>query len=370
MMIYTGTNLTFNDPTLRPWGSAADYYVVASNFGSVGPSSNTVTLTTIPATSTIAPTSSPTANGNYFVVTCPTTSGADWVNIYRYDLVAGGIWPLGYPQVASHVAAGTGWTDPTLITHTTSRRYWCTSGNEGGESAWGPLADASGAPIVLAAPSAPTITSMWGRTVYFSWPAVPGAVAYQLRVGNGTSAYSTEGAGTTGSVDLPPSWGLSFTATAKAVSAYGRYSDPSAVTSVLLPYDRFSATTTVVLYPGAGQYDSRRTTSLVSANGLYVATFEGDGNFVIRHSTKAPTYQTDTNAPAPPGTSLRLQSDTNFVLYSGGAWQRQSQTSGEAVDKVVLQDDGNLVARNAANVPLWHALQKVVGGTPAQTFFR
>ncbi|MEF2975743.1 excalibur calcium-binding domain-containing protein [Subtercola sp. YIM 133946] len=86
-------------------------------------------------------------------------------------------------------------------------------------------------------------------------------------------------------------------------------------------------------------------------SGANSAVMQGDGNFVVYASGRAP-WSSRTNS----GTRLVMQGDGNAVVYSaGGKAVWNSGTAGNAGARMVMQGDGNLVIYSSSNRPLWNS---------------
>jgi hypothetical protein len=91
--------------------------------------------------------------------------------------------------------------------------------------------------------------------------------------------------------------------------------------------------------------------SLVSDNGLYRLTLQGDGNLVL-YSPSGALWASWTMGKG--ATRLFNQSDGNLVLYTA-SWRPvwDSKTNGHGLSRLVNQDDGNLVSYTATQQPTW-----------------
>lgn len=91
---------------------------------------------------------------------------------------------------------------------------------------------------------------------------------------------------------------------------------------------------------------------LVSSNGLYFATMQADGNFVLHYgsgpSNQGPAYWTSNTASGQGQSFAIMQSDGNFVIYQGSDPTHQlifCWNTGivEGQSFAIMQDDGNFV---------------------------
>ncbi len=93
-----------------------------------------------------------------------------------------------------------------------------------------------------------------------------------------------------------------------------------------------------------------RGTSIWSTTNGYLATLQGDGNFVVYAPGSRAVFATMTNA-----VRIVMQGDGNLVLYDASnraVWQ--SGTSGHGSSRLVMQPDGNLVVYRADGRAIWH----------------
>jgi hypothetical protein len=92
--------------------------------------------------------------------------------------------------------------------------------------------------------------------------------------------------------------------------------------------------------------------SLVSRNGRYAATMQGDGDLVVQAPVRRPLWDTRTHGSG--DMRLVLQPDGNLVVYDAGrAALWDSATWDNPGARLVMQNDGNLVLYNASGLPLW-----------------
>jgi hypothetical protein len=84
--------------------------------------------------------------------------------------------------------------------------------------------------------------------------------------------------------------------------------------------------------------------SLTSPGGAFIATLQGDGNFVVyRVGNNTALWASNTSGKG--GTKLIMQGDGNLVLYTAsGAAVWATNTAGKGQSFCRMQDDGNLVA--------------------------
>ncbi|ROP50536.1 MULTISPECIES: hypothetical protein [unclassified Rathayibacter] len=96
--------------------------------------------------------------------------------------------------------------------------------------------------------------------------------------------------------------------------------------------------------------DLRAGQELVSTDGRSRAAMQTDGNFVV-YSGGSVRFNAATSGP---GNRLVMQSDGNAVVYANyGAPLWQSGTAGNPGARMVMQNDGNLVIYAASGRPLW-----------------
>lgn len=99
---------------------------------------------------------------------------------------------------------------------------------------------------------------------------------------------------------------------------------------------------------------------LVSSNGQYRFTLQGDGNLVLRKTSGNVLWNSDTAGKN--GASLSLQTDGNLVLYTlSGKAVWSSKTNGKTVTMLKLYDNGCLALMNG-NTKVWS-----VNGNPPKT---
>jgi hypothetical protein len=95
--------------------------------------------------------------------------------------------------------------------------------------------------------------------------------------------------------------------------------------------------------------------SLVSCDGRFTLTMQGDGNLVLSQAGVGPIWSTGTTSG--PIVALQMQGDGNLVIvdYTSGTgvpkWS--SNTGGNPGASFLVQNDGNLVVYNASQVPIW-----------------
>jgi hypothetical protein len=92
--------------------------------------------------------------------------------------------------------------------------------------------------------------------------------------------------------------------------------------------------------------------ALVSANGLYTAVLQGDGNFVL-YGPNGPLWADGIKDYFGPN-HLVFQGDGNLVAYLWNGyplWATGTDRTG--AQYMILQDDGNLVMYTANNKPVW-----------------
>jgi 1-phosphatidylinositol phosphodiesterase len=101
---------------------------------------------------------------------------------------------------------------------------------------------------------------------------------------------------------------------------------------------------------------------LVSSNGLYRATMQGDGNFVIYDQSSHAIWATNTNGHEHAPYTLDMQGDGNVVLYSDGCsssspchatWASNTNGKGVGPYYLIMQNDGNLVVYDSTGAATW-----------------
>lgn len=100
--------------------------------------------------------------------------------------------------------------------------------------------------------------------------------------------------------------------------------------------------------------------SLVSNNRWYRAIMQGDGNFVVYDKSGKVRWSSGTYGN--PGAFFAFQTDGNLCVYAQDGRNLFSAGVTGAVG-LWLQDDGNLVARDASNNAVWHIGAAVPFGT-------
>lgn len=100
---------------------------------------------------------------------------------------------------------------------------------------------------------------------------------------------------------------------------------------------------------------------LVSSNGDYRLTLQGDGNLVLRDwQTRDALWSSKSNGDS--AVELILQNDGNLVLYTAGnspVWA--SNTVGSGANELILNDDGSLVLYQGGS-SVWGVNQDTGGG--------
>ena len=90
---------------------------------------------------------------------------------------------------------------------------------------------------------------------------------------------------------------------------------------------------------------------LTSSNGQYKLWMQSDGNFVLYSGTRA-LWQAGIGGKG--GVKAVMQGDGNLVVYNAaGQALWQSGTAGNAGAHLAVQDDSNLVIYSPNNIPLW-----------------
>lgn len=94
---------------------------------------------------------------------------------------------------------------------------------------------------------------------------------------------------------------------------------------------------------------------LISKNGRFVAVLQEDGNFVVyRVDAGQPQPLWASNTAGQPVRFILMQDDGNLVAYSiAAASYWSSGPTGTTNCYVIMQNDGNLVVYNTHNRPLW-----------------
>jgi len=92
--------------------------------------------------------------------------------------------------------------------------------------------------------------------------------------------------------------------------------------------------------------------SIVSANGVYTAIMQGDGNFVIYKQGGGPIWASNTSGS---GALVILQGDHNLVVYQGSSpkWASDTGGKGSGTVRLLMQNDANLVIYDGWNQPIW-----------------
>jgi len=90
---------------------------------------------------------------------------------------------------------------------------------------------------------------------------------------------------------------------------------------------------------------------LLSASGQYEAVLQADGNFAVWGPTPG-TIHWYSGTSGQGVDSMSMQTDGNLVLYAGtrAVWYTGTTGSG---NRLVMQDDGNLIVYSSSNVALW-----------------
>ncbi|QHF24034.1 hypothetical protein GTU73_08435 [Rathayibacter sp. VKM Ac-2804] len=91
---------------------------------------------------------------------------------------------------------------------------------------------------------------------------------------------------------------------------------------------------------------------LRSANGVYRAVMQSDGNFVV-YGRSGPIWSTGTSGA---GSSFNLYEDGFMAVVRGdgiGTWTVTPRSSAVAPFRLVMQDDGNLVEYDGRNQAVW-----------------
>ena len=94
--------------------------------------------------------------------------------------------------------------------------------------------------------------------------------------------------------------------------------------------------------------------NLLSPNGLYSASMQRDGNFVVYRQGGIALWSTKTSGKGTGPYRLVMQGDGNLVLYDkAGKVSWSSGTFGKGGVQVTMQNDGNLVIYNADGGSVW-----------------
>merc|ERR1719231_1101955 len=94
--------------------------------------------------------------------------------------------------------------------------------------------------------------------------------------------------------------------------------------------------------------------SLVSSNGSYRMTMQGDGNLVLYRGSH-PLWASGTDGCGP-GCHAVLHHDNLFAVYNSRhqcIWDSQLCNSADGSHYVVMQNDGNFVQYDSSNRPIW-----------------
>jgi hypothetical protein len=89
-----------------------------------------------------------------------------------------------------------------------------------------------------------------------------------------------------------------------------------------------------------------------SCNRRYSLVLQSDGNFVHYDLERGVALWSSRGGGAPPATSAVFQNDGNLVLRSGSTAVFASNTGGLDVDRLTVQDDGNVVLYRVG-APVW-----------------
>jgi len=95
--------------------------------------------------------------------------------------------------------------------------------------------------------------------------------------------------------------------------------------------------------------------NLLSENGMFSASMQRDGNFVLYRQGGIQLWSSGTSGKGTGPFRLEMQSDGNLVIYDkDGKYTWNSATNGKGAVKLRMQDDGNLVLYNARSQAVWN----------------
>jgi predicted phage tail protein len=341
-LTYTATGLT----------NGQNYWFSVRAINAYGESDSAWSGTTTPAAvAPGAPTAVTATPGNTSVAVSWTAPVSD-----------GGSAIAGYNVFVSTIPGGLGTAanGSVLITGTTATVSGLTNGisyyfTVEAVNAMGPSSGSSQVTAIPTsgptAPGAPTgVTAFAGSAsaiVAWTAPADGGSAitGYVVTPYMGFTAQAPQTFASTATIEsvsgLTP--GTAYTFTVSAINAIG--------TGAASGFSNFVTPTApvppAVLQPGGTLTQGQ---SLVSANGLYTAVLQPDGNFVVYGPTGA-IWNTSTNNSAQD--TLVLQSDGNLVLYGpAGHPLWNTSTNPATATGLVMQNDGNLVLYGTSGA-LW-----------------
>jgi len=124
----------------------------------------------------------------------------------------------------------------------------------------------------------------------------------------------------------------------------------TAVTAVTVASPVRAAGTGDRLLPGQVLYAGQ---SIVSTNGAYRFTMQGDGNAVVYNGSGTALWHSYTYGYN--GTAFAMQGDGNAVMYYSGRAIKASNTAGRNGAWMIMQTDGNLVLYAASGQALWNS---------------
>jgi hypothetical protein len=97
-------------------------------------------------------------------------------------------------------------------------------------------------------------------------------------------------------------------------------------------------------------------TSIVSSNGYWKLSVQGDGNLVLKDKSEIVFWSTNTSGKGAQPYFLKLQNDANLVMYdSKGSptWATNTYNKGQGPFNLSLHTDGNLVLYDYKGLPIW-----------------
>ena len=93
--------------------------------------------------------------------------------------------------------------------------------------------------------------------------------------------------------------------------------------------------------------------SIVSANGTYRFTMQGDGNAVVYNRSGTALWHSYSYGYN--GAAFAMQGDGNAVMYFSGRAIKATNTSGRPGAWLIMQTDGNLVLYSSSGQALWNS---------------
>ena len=96
--------------------------------------------------------------------------------------------------------------------------------------------------------------------------------------------------------------------------------------------------------------------NLLSKNGLFSASMQRDGNFVVYQQGGIALWNSGTSGKGTGPFRLDMQTDGDLVIYDkNNKYTWSSNTYGKGGRKLILQDDGNLVLYTALMTAVWNS---------------